>query len=60
MLSNAECTLMFFSEMHVQNTRCNDLIEKTAAVLNQDMVALMLFAVQKDNLQFSVKAALNR
>ena len=51
---------MFFSEMHVQNTRCNDLIEKTAAVLNEDIVALMLLAVQRDNLQLSVKTALTR
>ena len=60
MVSNAECMLMFFSEMHMQNTRCNDLIEKTAAVLNQDIVALMLLAVQRDNLQLSVKTALTR
>jgi hypothetical protein len=44
----------------MQNTRCDGLIEKTAAVLNNDIVASMLFAVQKDNLQLSVKAALNR
>ena len=46
--------------MHMPNSRCNDLIEKTVAVLNQDNVELMLFAVQNDNLQFSVKEALNR
>ena len=42
------------------NSRCDDLIEKTAAALNDDIVAIMLLAVQRDNLQLSVKAALNR
>jgi hypothetical protein len=46
--------------MHMQKSRCNDLIEKTAAALNQDIVALMLLAVQRDNIQLSVKAALYR
>ena len=44
----------------MQNSHCDDLIEKTAEALNEDIVALMLFAVQRDNLQLSVKAALNR
>ncbi|KAI9457260.1 hypothetical protein BJY52DRAFT_1150513 [Lactarius psammicola] len=47
-------------EMHRQNMRCDELIEKTAAALNEDTVALMLLAVQRDNLEFSVKIALNR
>ena len=55
-----ECMLMLLVEMHMQNSRCDDLIEKTAAALKQDIVALMLLAVQRDNLQLSVKAALNR
>ena len=44
----------------MQNSRCDDLIETTAAALNQDIVALMLLAVQRGNLQLSVKAALYR
>ena len=44
----------------MQNSHCYDLIEKTAEALNEDIVALMLFAVQKDNVQISVKAALYR
>ncbi|KAH8981387.1 hypothetical protein EDB86DRAFT_2858441 [Lactarius hatsudake] len=47
-------------QMHRQNRRCNDLIEKTAAALNENTVALMLLTVQKGNLQLSVKMALNR
>ena len=45
--------------MHRENARCNDLIEKTAAALDNDIVALMLLAVQRDNLELSVKVALN-
>ena len=55
-----ECMLMLLVEMHMQNSRCDDLIEKTAAALNDDFVALMLFGVQRDNFQLSVKAALSR
>ncbi|KAI9447334.1 hypothetical protein BJY52DRAFT_1206550 [Lactarius psammicola] len=47
-------------KMHRQNMRCDELIEKTAAALNDDIVALMLLAVQRDNLKVSVKIALNR
>ena len=46
--------------MHRQNAHCNDLIEMTAAALNEDTVALMLLVVQKDNLELSVNVALNR
>ena len=46
--------------MHRQNRRCNELIEKTAAALNEDIIVLMLLVVQKGNLELSVKAALNR
>ena len=52
--------LMYLAEMHMQKSRCDDLIEKTAAALNQDIIALMLLAVQRDNLQLSAKTALNR
>ncbi|KAF8262506.1 hypothetical protein EI94DRAFT_678588 [Lactarius quietus] len=47
-------------KMHRPNKRCSDLIEKTATALNDDVVALMLLAVQKDSLELSVKIALNR
>ncbi|KAH9056825.1 hypothetical protein EDB87DRAFT_1164094 [Lactarius vividus] len=47
-------------KMHRQNMRCDDLLEKTIAVLNGDVVTLMLLAVQRDNLELSVKTALNR
>ena len=44
--------------MHMQNSRCYDLIEKTAGTLNDDIVSLMLLAAQRDNVQLSVKEAL--
>jgi len=46
--------------MHRKNRRCDELIEKTAAALNGDIVVLMLLAVQRGNLELSVKTALNR
>ena len=46
--------------MHIQNRRCDDLIEKTAAALNDDAVALMLLATQRSNVEVSVKSALNQ
>ena len=44
----------------MEESRCDDLIEKTAEALNEDVVALMLLAVQRGNLELSVKTALNR
>ena len=44
----------------MQNRRCDDLIEKTATTLNDDVVTLMLIAVQRGNMELSVKMALNR
>jgi hypothetical protein len=42
------------------NSRCDALVEETAAALNEDAVALMLLAVQRDNIGLSVNAALRR
>ena len=42
-----------------QYRSCNDLIEKTAAALNEDIITLMLLAVQRGNLELTVKLALN-
>ncbi|KAH8983563.1 hypothetical protein EDB86DRAFT_3050225 [Lactarius hatsudake] len=47
-------------QMHIQNRRCDDLIEKTTTALNDDTAAVMLLVVQKDNLNLSVKTALKR
>ena len=45
--------------MHKQG-RCIDLIETTANELRDDVVALMLVAVQRDNLELSMKQAIRR
>ncbi|KAH9050332.1 hypothetical protein EDB87DRAFT_1573001 [Lactarius vividus] len=47
-------------KMHMQDMRCDMLIETTAAALNDETAALMLLAVQSNNLELSVKTALNR
>ncbi|KAN0129487.1 hypothetical protein V8E53_012669 [Lactarius tabidus] len=47
-------------KMHRPNSCCNELILSTATALNEDIVALMLLALQRDNLELSVKIALNR
>ena len=54
------CTDAFVAGMHITDRRCDSLVEKTATALNRDTVALMVLAVQKDNLEFSVKTALSR
>ena len=46
--------------MNKPEARCDTLIEVTATALNEDAVALMLVAVQKDNLGLSVNLAVNR
>ncbi len=44
----------------MKTTRCDNLIEETAAALNDNVVGVMLLAVQKSNLELSVRTALNR
>ena len=58
--SRADILSISLAEMHMKDSRCDDLVEKTAAALNEDTVALMLLAVQRDNLELSVKIALRR
>jgi hypothetical protein len=43
--------------MHKPGQRCTDLIDVTANTLSVGVVALMLMAVQRDNLELSVKQA---
>ncbi|SRR6266404_3585080 len=52
--------LMFLTDMGMKETRCNNLLEVTATALNEEVVALMLVAVQKDNVGLSVNLALKR
>ncbi len=46
--------------MNKQGARCDNLVEATAAALNEDIVASMLIAVQQDSLELSVNLALKR
>jgi hypothetical protein len=43
--------------MHMNGSHCGDLVEKTAAALNDDVVMLMLLAVQRNNVKLNVKCA---
>jgi len=54
------CANVLLVEMHKLNARCNKLVEEMAAALNDDAVALMLLAVQRSNLELSVKLAVTR
>ena len=47
-------------DMHRSDQRCTNLIELTADSLSNDVVALMLVAVQKDNLEMSINDAVKR
>ncbi|KAF8265856.1 hypothetical protein EI94DRAFT_1803803 [Lactarius quietus] len=46
--------------MHMKDSPSKGLVEETAAALNEDTVALMLLAVQRGNIELSVKIALSR
>ncbi len=46
--------------MNKPEARCDGLMEATAVALNEDAVALMLVAVQKDNMGLGVNLALKR
>jgi hypothetical protein len=48
------------TEMHRPGQQCNDLIEMTANALSENVVAIMLLAVQKGNLELSIKIAVRR
>ena len=45
-------------EMQKHGQRCAGLIEMTADALSGGVVALMLLAVQRDNLELSIKQAI--
>ena len=44
--------------MQKHDQQCTDLIETTADALSGAVVALMLMAVQRDNLELNVKQAI--
>jgi hypothetical protein len=54
------CANFLLVEMHKPNGRCDTLIEETAGALNDEVIALMLVAVQRGNVELSVKVAVER
>jgi len=46
--------------MHKHDQPCTDLIDVTANALSNGVVALMLMAIQRDDLELSVKQAIER
>lgn len=46
--------------MHKPDGCCKELIEETARALNDNVVTLMLVAVQRSNVKLSVKLAVER
>ena len=55
---NACCINIRPTEMQKPGQRCAGLIEITANALSDSAVTLMLVAVQRDNLELSVKQAI--
>ncbi|KAF8262503.1 hypothetical protein EI94DRAFT_678021 [Lactarius quietus] len=47
-------------KMHKPETRCRALLQETAEALNEDVVTLMLLAVQRKDLELSVNLAVKR
>ncbi len=46
--------------MHQPDGSCKNLIEETAKALKDDVVALMLVAIQRSNLELSVMLAVKQ
>lgn len=56
--TNLYCTDFCLAEMHKHEQRCTDLIEVTANALSGNVVAIMLLALQKDNLELNINQAI--
>ena len=54
------CPDFFSTEMQKDGQQCTDLIKLTANSLSSAVVALMLVAVQKDNLEVSINRAIKQ
>ena len=46
--------------MHEAGKHCTELLEKTANTLNDDMISVMLLAVQRTNLELSINVAVTK
>ena len=47
-------------DMHEAGKCCTELLEKTANSLNDDVISVMLLAVQKSNLELSINVAVTK
>ena len=54
------CANPLVKEMQKVETRCGALLEETAKALDEDVLAVMLLAVQKTDLELSIRTAVNR
>ena len=54
------CANPFVKEMQKRETRCHALLEETAEALNEDVLALMLLAVQETDLELSIRTAVKQ
>ena len=54
------CANPLVKGMHKVETRCDSLLKETAEALNEDVLDLMLVAVQKSDLAVSVRIAAKR
>jgi hypothetical protein len=52
------CADSCLAEMHKHKQRCTDLIEMTANALSSNVIAIMLLALQKDNLEPNINQAI--
>ena len=55
---NACCINIRPADMHKHGHRCDGLVEMTANALVGDAITLMLAAVQRDDLELSIKQAI--
>ena len=55
-----QCANPLVKEMQKIETRCDALLEETAEALNEDVLALMLLAVQKTDLELSIRTAVKQ
>ena len=46
--------------MHKESESCYALLEETASALDDNTVTVMLLAIQRENLEMSVKSAVQR
>jgi hypothetical protein len=54
------CADPLLKEMHKPETNCQALLEETVEALNEDVVTLMLLAVQREDVKLSINVAAKR